>query len=94
MLPMIAGLKPAFVANRDGGRGVPRLINILAHKALIGGYGEGARYITDRYVKLAILDTESTRARWVTARRRWLRLGALLAALAASTGALVWAHWL
>lgn len=76
------------------GRGVPRLINILAHKALIGGFGEGARYITDRYVKLAILDTESTRARYATVRRRWLRLGALLAALAASTGALVWAHWL
>ena len=76
------------------GRGIPRLINILSHKALIGGFGEGARYITDRYVKLAILDTESTRARVMTARRRWLRLGALLAALTASTGALVWAHWL
>jgi len=76
------------------GRGVPRLMNILAHKALIAGFGEGAHYITDRYVKLAILDTESTRARYATVRRRWLRVGALLAALAASTGALVWANWL
>ena len=97
----IAGYRGARLFSRSAvrllhraGRGVPRLINILAHKALIGGFGEGARYITDRYVKLAILDTESTRARVMTARRRWLRLGALLAAFAASTGALVWAHWL
>jgi len=97
----IAGYRGARLFSRSAvrllhraGRGTPRLINILSHKALIGGFGEGAHYITDRYVKLAILDTESTRARVMTARRRWLRLGALLAALAASTGALVWAHWL
>ena len=97
----IAGYRGARLFSRSAvrllhraGRGVPRLINILAHKALIGGFGEGARYITDRYVKLAILDTESTRTRVMTARRRWLRVGALLAALTASTGALVWAHWL
>ena len=97
----IAGYRGARLFSRGAvrllhraGRGVPRLINILAHKALIGGFGEGARYITERYVKLAILDTESTRARVMTVRRRWLRLGALLAAFAASTGALVWAHWL
>lgn len=97
----IAGYRGARLFSRSAvrllhraGRGVPRLINILAHKALIGGFGEGARYITDRYVKLAILDTESTRTRAMTARRRWLRVGALLAALTASTGALVWAHWL
>ena len=97
----IAGYRGARLFSRSAvrllhraGRGVPRLINILAHKALIGGFGEGARYITDRYVKLAILDTESTRTRVMTARRCWLRVGALLAALTASTGALVWAHWL
>ena len=97
----IAGYRGARLFSRDAVRrlhraslGVPRLINILAHKALMAGFGEGARYITDRYVKLAILDTESTRALAVAARRRWLRFGALLAALAASTGALVWAHWL
>jgi MSHA biogenesis protein MshM len=73
---------------------VPRLINILAHKALMAGFGEGARYITDHYVKLAISDTESARTRVVAARQRWLRVGGLLTALAASAGALVWAHWL
>jgi len=97
----IAGYRGARLFSREAvhrlhraSRGVPRLINILAHKALMAGFGEGARYITDRYVKLAILDTESTRAHSLAARRRWLRFGALLAALAASTGALVWAHWL
>lgn len=97
----IAGYRGARLFARDAVRrlhrashGVPRLINILAHKALMAGFGEGARYITDRYVKLAILDTESARARYVVARRRWLRASAALAALAASTGALVWAHWL
>jgi len=97
----IAGYRGARLFARDAvrrlhraSRGVPRLINILAHKALMAGFGEGARYITDHYVKLAILDTESARVRAVAARRRWLRVGGLLAALAASAGALVWAHWL
>jgi MSHA biogenesis protein MshM len=71
-------------------RGVPRLINILAHKALMAGYGEGARYITDKYVNLAIADTESTRAR--LQRVRIWRFGALLAALAAASSAWVWAQ--
>ena len=97
----IAGYRGARLFSREAvrrlhraSRGVPRLINILAHKALMAGFGEGARYITDHFVKLAILDTESARARSMTARRRWLRLWALLAALAASASALVWAHWL
>ena len=97
----IAGYRGARLFSRgavralhSAGRGVPRLINILAHKALLAGFGEGVRYITDQYVKQAILDTESTRSRYLTVRRRWLSLGVLLAAVAASTGALVWAHWL
>ena len=97
----IAGYRGARLFSRGAvrllhraGRGVPRLLNILAHKALLAGFGEGARYITDQYIKQAILDTEATRSRYVTLRRRWWSLGALLAALAASTGALVWAHWL
>ena len=97
----IAGYRGARLFSRgavrllhSAGRGVPRVINILAHKSLLAGFGEGARYITDHYVKQAILDTESTRSRYLTVRRRWLGLGVLLATVAASTGALVWAHWL
>jgi MSHA biogenesis protein MshM len=97
----IAGYRGPRLFSRDAVRllfrashGVPRLINILAHKALMAGFGEGARYITDKYVKLAILDTESAHVRLREVRRKWLRLAALFTALVASAGALVWGHWL
>ncbi len=40
--------------------GIPRLVNVLAHKALLTAYGEGAREITARHIMVAIADTEST----------------------------------
>lgn len=39
--------------------GIPRLINILAHKCLMLSYGENVRNINTNLVKLAIQDTES-----------------------------------
>lgn len=39
--------------------GVPRLINVLAHKALLAAFGEGVRAITERHVRRAVADTES-----------------------------------
>ena len=39
--------------------GIPRLINILAHKCLMLSYGENVRNINTKLVKLAIQDTES-----------------------------------
>lgn len=39
-------------------RGIPRLINILAQKCLMLAYGEGARQIDSRLVRLAIRDTD------------------------------------
>jgi len=41
--------------------GIPRLINILAHKSLISAYGRGEKKIRRKHVKLAIKDTESVR---------------------------------
>ena len=41
----------------DASKGVPRLINLLAHKALLSGYGKGARRIESKMVKAAISDT-------------------------------------
>jgi MSHA biogenesis protein MshM len=41
--------------------GIPRLANILAHKAMMAAFGEGAMRITDGHVKAAIADTESAR---------------------------------
>jgi len=42
-------------------QGVPRLINILAHKAMMAAFGEGDQTITGSHVKAAVRDTESVR---------------------------------
>jgi MSHA biogenesis protein MshM len=39
-------------------KGVPRLINILAHKSLIAAYGKGVRQVDRSHVKAAIVDSE------------------------------------
>jgi len=88
-------VKKALNALYAASGGGPRLINILAHKSLMAAYGEGEHYVDIRHVRLAAADTESVRgllARGV--RRRVGYAAALLAALAASAGALVWGHWL
>jgi MSHA biogenesis protein MshM len=45
-------------------RGVPRLVNILAHKSLLTLYGEGGRQAERRHVRCAVEDTPSASARW------------------------------
>jgi MSHA biogenesis protein MshM len=40
---------------------VPRLINVLAHKALLLVYGEGGREVQARHVRAAVKDTASAR---------------------------------
>jgi len=62
-------------------RGVPRLINIVAHKALLAAFGEGARGIEERHVAAAIDDTESL------AHRSWL--GRLMRYVVGSTALVV-----
>ncbi|MBI3778349.1 MAG: AAA family ATPase [Gammaproteobacteria bacterium] len=44
--------------------GIPRLVNILAHKSLMAAFGEGARTVTERHVRMAVADTESTQGMW------------------------------
>jgi MSHA biogenesis protein MshM len=69
------------------------VINILAHKAMMATYGEGARYITDKYVKLAIQDTESARTRLRARRARFVKIAALLFAAGLTTaGVLLWSN--
>lgn len=49
--------------------GIPRLINILCHKALICAYGEGKDKILRKHVNLAALDIEHTKDKepsWIT----------------------------
>ena len=51
---------------------VPRVINILADKALLVGYGEGATQVAPRHVDMAVKDTPHLSFH-STGRRRWAR---------------------
>lgn len=44
--------------------GVPRLINILAHKTLMALFGEGQHLAKARHVRIAAADTEGARRGW------------------------------
>ncbi len=52
-----------------GSGGIPRLINILAHKALMVAFGKGDHALTDKHVELAIEDTESAQQHKLRKRR-------------------------
>ncbi|GAB4350689.1 MAG: AAA family ATPase [Gammaproteobacteria bacterium] len=59
-------------------RGVPRLINILAHKSLMAAYGAGAKEVGHKQVRAAVEDTDDTQGAlkpcWL--RRIWALAGA------------------
>jgi MSHA biogenesis protein MshM len=42
--------------------GVPRLLNILAHKCLMLAYGENAHRVTKKHVRVAIVDTPGVKS--------------------------------
>jgi MSHA biogenesis protein MshM len=64
--------------------GIPRLINVVAHKALLAAYGEGHHYVSATHVRTAARDTPSARRVYPTL--AWV--GAAATALAA--GAIYW----
>jgi len=65
--------------------GIPRLINILAHKALMLAYGEGKQEVSKRHVSIAAQDTVASK----TSRLPWLIGGmSLLIAACSVTWAL------
>ncbi|HEV7815973.1 MAG TPA: AAA family ATPase [Janthinobacterium sp.] len=66
--------------------GIPRLVNILAHKAMMLAYGEGRQQIERRHVRLAAKDTLPGGKR----RRLWPWLAAAAVLLLAG-GGLAWA---
>jgi MSHA biogenesis protein MshM len=67
--------------------GVPRLVNILAHKALMMAYGQGKQQVTVRHIAAAASDTGSAKKKkWP-----WLWFAGLVLA-AAGTGA-GWAYF-
>jgi MSHA biogenesis protein MshM len=63
--------------------GIPRLINIICHKALISAYGEGSATVTHKHVAAAVADMEEMKQHgqeplktWAQMWYRWL-FGAL-----------------
>jgi MSHA biogenesis protein MshM len=54
----------ALHALHAASRGVPRLVNILAHKSLLLVYGEGERQVERRHVRSAVEDTPSATPPW------------------------------
>jgi MSHA biogenesis protein MshM len=63
--------------------GVPRLVNIIAHKAMMLAYGEGTQQVLPLHVRQAAADTPAAHHR-----RPWWWLG--FAMLALSVGSLGW----
>ncbi len=52
--------KGAIYSIHRHSKGIPRLINIICHKALISAYGEGVTKITQRHIREAVIDMEET----------------------------------
>lgn len=54
--------------------GVPRLINVIAHKAMLAAYGQGAERVNRQHMVRAIMDTAESRryGRWLARRDYWL----------------------
>ena len=69
--------------------GIPRLVNILAHKSLMAAYGRGDPVVEREHVHMAIADTEDVAVREDGRRLGWLA-GGVLAALLAAAGWLLW----
>ncbi|MEW6647560.1 MAG: AAA family ATPase [Pseudomonadota bacterium] len=64
--------------------GIPRLVNILSHKALMAGYGLGQKDVSRQHVDMAAKDTEQVDLRGVAHRQPvWLWIGLILVVLLA-----------
>ena len=70
-----SALFPADVARavHTCARGVPRLINIIAHKSLLLAYGQGCARVTMRQARAAAKDTPQARGRGLLALLAWTR---------------------
>lgn len=80
--PTLFGAKEVKIIAKAS-RGIPRLINVLCHKAMLLSYGEGCSIVKVAHIRAAIKDTEDT----VVAPRRWFWIGSLgVLSLALSAG--------
>lgn len=71
---------PALWLLARGSGGIPRLINIISHKALMVAYGRGDSRVRLRHVARAMADTqESRRLGRLLAPRAWVAAGVIVA---------------
>lgn len=77
----------AVGALHKASRGLPRLLNILAHKSLMLAYGQGQHTVSARHVRGAVADTPSALA---TAGQSWTWISASAAALVGLAISLAW----
>jgi MSHA biogenesis protein MshM len=68
-------------------RGLPRLVNIIAAKAMMHAYGRGASRVAYRHVRAAARDTLAVRKGWRASSLVW---GAAVLGLAAAAAAASW----
>lgn len=85
--------RPALSLVSRGSLGTPRLVNILAHKALASAYGEGDDRVRAAHVRLAIQDTESALEQFRVAQRRRVAMAGA-AASSAVGAAMLLGGWL
>ena len=74
--------KAAVRALHRASGGIPRLVNVIAHKAMLLAYGEGVQELAPRHVRAAASDTPAAR------QKRWWWFG--FAMLLASAGGIGW----
>jgi MSHA biogenesis protein MshM len=81
-----AAVRRMFAASK----GIPRLVNILAHKSLMLAYGEGRQQVEKKHVAVAALDTLGRRVAGTGAGLRWPWLLAAASVFMAA-GSVAWA---
>jgi MSHA biogenesis protein MshM len=69
--------------------GVPRLINVIAHKAMLAAYGEKSEKVTRSHMARAIADTRESRSIGRVLAKQNLWLWPAVAALAAASALLI-----
>ena len=76
-------------------RGVPRRINVMADRALLGAFTQEIRQVTPKLLRKAAAEVLDKKAWAFSPWRRWLRaggIGIVLAAIAIGAG-WVWSEW-
>lgn len=69
-------------------RGIPRLVNILAHKGLMLAYGEGAEQVSASHIRYAANDTDDATRAFSFFAHYWL--GCVLLGLIFAASSFVW----